>query len=214
MAEPRLAALCDEHEEVPAAPLPDRDATRPGKATGRGARRAKGAQKVAAERKHGDAALVVLTHKQLLARAGERPRSRDSTREAALAVRAQVTCAKDWGLATGFAAWRRSAFSPSKTRTRSFCVSATYTRGAPPSSSAAASARLCGHESESGLVEASTAPSERRMRRTRERSTSQTYTAEPPSHATACTAPIGQQTCSASARSRRGEHASTLRTGG
>mmetsp|Transcript_42223 Transcript_42223/g.136133 ORF Transcript_42223/g.136133 Transcript_42223/m.136133 type:complete len:332 (-) Transcript_42223:39-1034(-) len=91
MAEPRLAALCDEHEEVPAAPLPDRDATRPGKATGRGARRAKGAQKVAAERKHGDAALVVLTHKQLLARAGERPRSRDSTREAALAVRAQVT---------------------------------------------------------------------------------------------------------------------------
>ena len=88
-------------------------------------RRAKGAQKVAAERKHGDAALVVLTHKQLLARAGERParkhlcsrldsspsvraskqvrpRSRDSTREAALAVRAQVTCAKDWGVATGY----------------------------------------------------------------------------------------------------------------
>ena len=87
-------------------------------------RRAKGAQKVAAERKHGDAALVVLTHKQLLAGAGERParkhlcsrldsspsvraskqvrpRSRDSTREAALAVRAQVTCAKDWGVATG-----------------------------------------------------------------------------------------------------------------
>ena len=144
-------------------------------------RRAKGAQKVAAERKHGDAALVVLTHKQLLAGAGERParkhlcsrldsspsvraskqvrpRSRDSTREAPLAVRAQVTCAKDWGVATGIAAWRRSAFSPSKTRTRSFCVSATYTRGAPPSSSAAASARLCGHESESGLVEASTAP--------------------------------------------------------